>query len=488
MGGSTLKIGSLSVSIYKRSFIGFLILGCLSVLAYLNLPKLNALDGVGNQATLYLNLLEGGELYTEKAKLSPEIFIQESSYRYRLQVVRNPQEIYDEYKIFLTLPKNIDESNIAHRFINNGGALRATSSFEGPKGLLFTAEGVSSDAQLSIEFELPKNYFVTSTRSVIRERAAALPASFWAVISIVIPVLTLLVLLVIISSRNKRVTPSPAKITVPPTNLPPAMVGILKTGRLTSRDLAATLIDLAQRGHLVIREISPSEWRFRRLYTDAKLYAYESVLLDQLFGSKGTAVTNEEISFFTAQELFSKYVTQAYTLAYQELSEYGYFAVNPAKTHKRFQLIGIVSLFLSVLGIVATLTIFQSYYYTLFFYGGCASAALLIISLSGKVSLRTALGDRELSRWLAFRRHLSSAEQIHFAAVTQQGYVAHLPYAIVLEAETEWTRRFINVPFAVPGWYLSSEPKTIERFVNDLFPLVGYLSRLMAASARPSVR
>jgi hypothetical protein len=322
----------------------------------------------------------------------------------------------------------------------------------------------------------------------VRETLSAMPTSVWVVLSIALPFVTALLLLIMATSRVRKVASANHRVEDLPSRLSPALLGILLRGKITSRELAATLVDLARRGHLVIRQVDNNDFRFRRINSNNKLADFEMVLLEQIFGPSGDRSDESEISFYLAQELFSKRVSQAFFLAYGKMSELGYFYTNPLSLHRRYQFIGIILFVLGILGFFTNLVLVSGLQYLLFFWTGMILSALLVMRFSQGIPLRTALGDRELSEWLAFRRYLIDTSPVSYMAFSQDKYLAYLPYAIIFDCEAQWTRRYYDFPFAQPNWYIAPNVSTIEKFANQLFPLLGYLSHALSISAQPSNR
>ncbi|MEK7171153.1 MAG: DUF2207 domain-containing protein, partial [Patescibacteria group bacterium] len=273
-----------------------------------------------------------------------------------------------------------------------------------------------------------------------------------------------------------------------PSRLTPAMLGILLNGRLSSRELAATLLDLARRGHLVIRQTARDDFRFSRRDSSDKLEKFEIQLLDQIFGPSSDKATFEEVSFALAQELFSKRVSEAFLVAYQQVNDLGFFYTNPLRLHRRYQAIGITLFAFGLTGFFANVFLFEGVRYLLLFWLGMMGSALLVTYFSRSLPSRTVYGDRELGRWLAFRNYLTGSELISYQAQSQDRFLAYLPYAVVLDCEVEWTRRFYDLPFAQPHWYVADGVHTIDEFANKLFPLFGYLSHALAISTQPASR
>jgi len=496
MGGSNL-IGSLvkQSGIYGKSLVFFLIL-VLAVGSFVLFRPLQAegpvdLFGQNDQdANAYqIDMTEQGDFFVGNSKLDVEKVINSQTYLYRYQIVNHPDHFIDSLQITLKLPKPGSEAIIGHQLVSNGGALSVESQLVDQRTIVYQASEISPQAQLSLEIEVPKNYIHKSLAFYLQERLQSLSPAVWTVVSIGLPALTVLILLVVAVSRTRRVSVSPEGVlTDPPSRLSPALLGILLKGKITNRDLAATLIDLARRNHLVIRQVSVGDFRFSRKSSADKLEAFEQALLDQIFGPVSEQTNAEEITFAIAQELFSKQISEAFMLAYQKINDLGYFYTNPLRLHRRYQIIGMLLFALGLAGFFINLLIFSGYTFVLFFWVGMLVSALLISLFAKGLPSRSVLADRELSRWLAFREYLHSSEPINYTAHTQEKYLAYLPYAIVFEVEVEWTRRFYDLPFNQPGWYVAANISTIDEFANKIFPLFGYLSHLLAISVQPASR
>ena len=295
-------------------------------------------------------------------------------------------------------------------------------------------------------------------------------------------------MLIVSAARFKGAEKSTVEISTLPSRLQPALLGILTRGYLTSRDLAATLIDLAQRGHLVIRQFSFTDFRFRRQTSSDKLEDYEEVLLTQIFGPTSEMSSSEEISFSLSQEVFSKRVSQSFVLAYRKMNELGYFKTNPLSQHLKYQITSIVIFAFGLIGFFANVFLLSNISYLLLVWAAIMAMAITIFYFSRNMPTRTIYGDRELGRWLAFKDYLSSKTPAKYAAQSQDQYLAYLPYAIVFEREIDWTKRFYDLPFAQPGWYIAPNIGTVDQFANSLFPLFGYLSHALSLSVQPASR
>jgi len=483
--------------LYGRSLVFFLVLGGgLLLVANTNVfSPLGAIDPAGGDTQdasaydLEFYLYEDGQLYLGRQRLKSEIFTDERLYRLRYQAINRPEEFLEELTIAVYLPRPGSEEIIGHRFINNGGALLVESGLVDEQTVVYTAYQVGTDAQLAIELEVPRSFIANTALVVFKERLSQISPEVWVIVSLALPALTFLILFLVSISRNRR--PSAKGVPEyqePPSKLLPAMLGILLRGRVTSRELAATLIDLARRGHLVIRQLSADDFRFRRRNSNDKLEPFEEELLAQIFGPASDKAQWEEISLSLSQEVFSQRISRAFLLLYQRISELGYFYTNPLALHRRYQAVGITLFFLALAGFFINLFIFDDLRFLLFLWLGGMLAAVLIARFSRSLPVRTIYGDRELARWLGFAKFLSSKEPINYAAHAQDKYLAYLGYAIVFDLEVDWTNRFLDSPFTQPGWYIAPQVGTVDQFANKVFPMFGYLSHVLAISAAPSSR
>lgn len=486
MGGNLFVSLIKQAGVYRRSLVFFIVIALLLYggIAYQG-NKLNA-DALPDTANaLALTLGSDGNLYLNNSKVAAEIFPAETTYRFRYQVLNGTKAAIDTYIVTVALPRPGTEETVGHRLISNGAIESTFSTLSEPQLITYEATSVGVGAQLAIELEVPKAFVTRSAALAARESLAALPPSVWAITSIALPALAFLLLLLVAIGRVRRVEPLKEQLSSLPTRLPPAMLGILLRGRLSSRDLAATFINLADRGHIVIRQLNREDFRFRRQPGKDNLLDFEALLLEQIFGPSAERASSEEVTFSLAQEVFSKRVSESFMLAYKKMNDLGYFYTNPLKLHRRYQMAGLFLFVLGLIGFLINFSLFAEIRYSLLFWIAMMTCSLLVLFFSKGLPMRTVYGDRELARWLSFRRYLTSREPVNFAAQSQEQYLAYLPYAIILEAEVDWTKRFYDLPFAQPNWYIASNISTIDQFANSVFPLFGYLSHALSLSSQP---
>ena len=436
--------------------------------------------------TLILDLAANGQLYSGNRQLKTET-ITGDQYHLRYQLIENPPKLIELLTVAVRLPHPVSEGQVGHRLISNGGALEATSELLDRQTIVYRASQVGPEAQLVLELEVPKSMIQVSLLAKIEQLAYRWGPNVWLGISAAVLGLAGVILMLLTFSR-RRLPLGVSESSNPPSRLKPALVGVLLNGRLTSRDLAATLVDLARRGHLIIREISPADWRFSRAESSDKLEEFERLMLDQIFPPTSSRIGGEEISLRLAAELFNERISRAFVLAYQQIGQYGFFMANPLVIHRRYQTIGIFFFLIGLIGFLGNLIIFSDFPYSLLMWLAVIIVGLWTANLARKLPARTVEGDRELANWLSFAHYLVQNEPVNYRAQSQELYLAYLPYAIVFNGEVEWTKRFYDLPFSQPQWYLAARVTTVDEFANRIFPLFGHLAQMLSSSTQPASR
>ena len=257
----------------------------------------------------------------------------------------------------------------------------------------------------------------------------------------------------------------------PPARLRAAEVGLILDEVADTKDLTATIVDLAVRGHLRIEEI-PKQGLFGKRdwtlhWTDsgdaAALAPYERMLIDGLFASG----SRMEVKLSALSGTFHETLAKAQRELYRASGERGWFADDPSSVRVRWRIVGA---FVLVAGAVLTVVL-----------GAIAGAGLVGLALvpvglvylvlSGTMPRRTAAGHELLLRVLGFRRYMETAEtERQRFAERENIFAAYLPYAIVFGSVTKWARAFagLDVAEATAGWYTGGTGSDVGAFSNDL--------------------
>jgi uncharacterized protein (TIGR04222 family) len=262
----------------------------------------------------------------------------------------------------------------------------------------------------------------------------------------------------------------------------PAEVGVLVDESADTKDLTATIVDLAVRGYLRIEEIPAQgmfgkrDWRLHRVRdADDALAPYERRLFDGLFALGGS------VDLSSLRGTFQGTLAGAESDLYGTAVKRGWFPSDPSSVRTKW--VG-AAVALIVFGAVAVILLG-------IFYGAAlvGVAAILIGIIAGLASrampVRTAEGHELLRRILGFRMYMDTAEtERQRFAERENIFATYLPYAIVFGLVTKWARAFsgLDAQQAMAGWYTGSAITNIGAFSSDLSNFSSSLSSVISTS------
>lgn len=237
----------------------------------------------------------------------------------------------------------------------------------------------------------------------------------------------------------------------PPSNLRPAVVGTLVDEKADMRDIISTLVDLAQRGYISIRENKAKNHVFT-LENESQdgLRPFEVQFLRAVFRRK------KERKLSELRYKFADRLPKLRTMLYDELISEGLVDRSPDKVRTTYAVVAGLIVTVAVgffIALVAILPEDASYV------ACCGSLALgitaLFIGVVGRhMPTKTAKGAEEKAKWDAFRNYLKNIEEYQDMAQSAELFEKYLPYATAFGLDRTWIRKFATVPHTpVPTWY-----------------------------------
>lgn len=357
--------------------------------------------------------------------------------------------------------------------------------------LEYVASGIGPEASYTIAALLPPGTIDWPWWRQFLAVAAGLPVWVWIAAGLALPIITALMLFFMFRSRVGSFFNGEPQTVIdqPPQVLPPAIAGILVNGRISSREIAATLLDLANRGYLTVFNRGNGEFSFAKRRPWQNLQPYELLLLSQMFDTKNYKATGREVEASVGAKLFSPEITKVYVAMYDAATAAGYFERNPGAVHSRYRITGFLLFFLGLLAFAAVLLFEIEPAYLTFIFAGVMTMALVIILAADAVPLRTRAGEAARLQWLSFRNYLDATLPLGYVEGVQDVYERYLPYAVALKTEVAWAKRFQQFPFKVPDWYGSvDQSAALEDFANGLYGIVGSIAHLFSHSKEPTVQ
>jgi uncharacterized protein (TIGR04222 family) len=244
---------------------------------------------------------------------------------------------------------------------------------------------------------------------------------------------------------------------MPPSGLPPAVVGMLIDGRADGQDALATLMVLAHRG--VIRFGKERESSQLRSEPDYKLEllreqplglrTYEKTLIGALFGS------DREVRLSQAKARWAPNMWLFQSQVQEEAVRAGLLSENRGLRPVRGWTVALATISgAAVLALLAGLVLGPAAELLWLAVLALALAGLMFVIAVRRGPGRTRAGAAEAARWQAFGRHFSSPRQQSEAANPEK-LVRELPYAVALgvigQASPEHVGALMESTAAVDG-------------------------------------
>lgn len=261
--------------------------------------------------------------------------------------------------------------------------------------------------------------------------------------------------------RDPAVGPIPVRYE-PPADLTPGEVGFMDDEALASREITATIVDLAVRGHLAIEEEerkgflgigSGSDYVFVRK-TDQDdwddLRPHESTVLRGLFDSGLSSRTTMD----DLEGEFHKSAARARKDMQKAVVKKGYYPEVPAKVRGRYVTVAFALAF-GMFWLAGMMDDGQSPAFPAVWLIAAAGTGLVVAGWGWLMPARTVRGTSTYRQTRGFREFLSRVEsdRIDRTILTPDMFDRYLPYAMALGVEERWAERFEGMTLEPPEWY-----------------------------------
>lgn len=254
--------------------------------------------------------------------------------------------------------------------------------------------------------------------------------------------------------------------------LRPAEIGVLMDESADTLDITATIIDLAVRKYIRIKETTTSrvfgifkstDHEIERLrQADDDLLPYERQTLNALF--KGQKSKTVKLSALRTK--FYKDLAKIKEALYDQMvKKDGLFPGSPTKARTIYQIAGAV-----VIGVGIALGV------GLWAIGWVLVAipvvlvGIVLLGAASAMPRRTGKGRRLYQRAVGFRRFMVTAEteRQRFAERTNI-FHEYLPYAIIYGCVDKWAHAFEGLgEIDQPGWYVGAHPFVVASFIDSV--------------------
>ena len=266
----------------------------------------------------------------------------------------------------------------------------------------------------------------------------------------------------------------------PPQQMRPAQLGLILDETADTKDVTATIVDLAVRGVLTISEVpGQKDWLLTwRPNTVGTLLPFEKTILDGLFTGR------QEVKISELKGTFLVTLRSAERQMYSDAMGRRLFRARPDLV--RGGAIGI-----GVLGILLGGGL--SYVLGVTFGGGLIGVAvilagLVLIAFHRALSTRTAAGRDLMQHTLGFRLYMTTAEKYRQQFAEKAGiFTKLLPYAIVFGCVSLWAKAFEGLDVSASnGWYVGRGPLQAAFLSSSLESMNANLSTAISSAPAAS--
>jgi hypothetical protein len=266
----------------------------------------------------------------------------------------------------------------------------------------------------------------------------------------------------------------------PPQKLRPAQLGLILDELADTKDVTATIVDLAVQGHLTISEVQgEKDWLLtKKDGNKSVLLPYEKTILDGLFNGM------DKVNLSDLKIVFHPTLRKAESEVIDDAMVRKFFTTKPDAARALWGCSALAGI-----AVACGLT----YWLGVHLGWGLVGLAFLIVSMVALVGSRfmpqrTAAGREVMMHALGFRLYMTTAEKYRqqFAAKAQI-FTQLLPYAIVFGSVSLWAKAFEGIDTsATNNWYIGAQPFQAGLLAGNLESMNSSISSAIASSPASS--
>ena len=242
-------------------------------------------------------------------------------------------------------------------------------------------------------------------------------------------------------------------VSEPPSDLSPGLAGALIDEKVDTKEVIATIVDLARRGYLDITDTDkkgPAR-KTVTIFTRRKplddLNGFELKVAESLFDAKHP----DQVTTAELKNQFYTHVDPIVNQVYTDVTRRKLFHSNPKTARSRWFGYGVlVGVILAVLTVIMALAGLPGWGW---FMLGSIAAVVVVWVFAPHMPQRTPSGAQEQRKWEAFRNYLKDLTRFQDMESAKESFEKYLPYAIAFGVEKDWVRRFEGLTVSSPDWY-----------------------------------
>lgn len=351
-------------------------------------------------------------------------------------------------KATVKLPGSVAADKMTQAVQTDAGVETSVTS-PAPSTMVYEARGIPPYTNFWIVTGFPKDV-VDFTWTARRVAAFVVPK-----VGFILPIAVFLYMFLLWRRRGRD---DPAAVyakyvSEPPSDLPPGLVGALIDEKVDTKEVIATIVDLARRGYIEMTDTKkegvfakPSTIFTRRKPLD-ELQGFEKKVAESLFDSKHPdQVTSDQL-----KNHFYAHVGPIVEDIYTETTKAGLFSQSPKKVRARWVGYGfLVGVVLGIITVIMAMTDVPGWGWFLL---GSIVSVIVVWAFASHMPQRTAKGAQEQRKWESFRNYLHDLTRFQDMDAARDTFDKYLAYAIAFGVEKQWVRRFEGLNVPSPVWY-----------------------------------
>ncbi len=246
----------------------------------------------------------------------------------------------------------------------------------------------------------------------------------------------------------------------PPKGIKPSELGIVFDNSLSPSEMSAAIVDLAVRGHLLIKEVTVERfgpdkqtYELEKRTSDDPLRDWEKLLLEAIFVGEETTVSES-----TLVSRLPEKRSAIEDALYETVVKDGYYLKNPKQVRIAWIVIGGILIFIGggILPIIGA-SLFPT--------------GIILIVFGWLMPKRTELGVKTMEQAKGFKMFLETAEKYRLEWQEKEGiFEKFLPFAMVFGVSQKWAKAFatIHATQSTPAWYVGTHAFSPVLFADSM--------------------
>jgi len=282
--------------------------------------------------SINIEVLPNGKVLSDGKNISDTLKIFSDHDELRIILLDSPGVFIQDLTAKVKLPRSFQKNEVEQITYAVHGVGSYRNYIQDDRVLVYEASDITTSSTLTIVTKFPKDMIKPSLSKNIAYNISSVSAKSYLILAVILPLATLIVTLFMLLKRRKdqiislNVDPNDKM----PAEVSPAVVGVLIDGQIGSREIAATLISLAERKYIfIIKKTDGFTFGKRKSFDSPELEPFEKVLLSKIF-TENYKSTKDDVEMRVGHHIFSRKMAQVFLGVYDEATNAGYFISNPA--------------------------------------------------------------------------------------------------------------------------------------------------------------